>query len=216
MTKRTRKSTGRRRTTAVSRTATSAHRRSGARRITHATCAAHPISGTTADWIATRTLRTLNDALTGLEKSADYTLTMIEQLGRGKSNTWLKNWRGWATRFNTHELIHLAHTQAATWERDFNRLTHGIMRTIRKTSHAWTPTSETLMHSARHNFNEVYRRIEQSPLLHLAKDVVDAGRQEVFDFLNIPSQEEIERLQRKVTTLEQRMSTVMLRGGRHR
>lgn len=168
------------------------------------------------DWLATQTLRTVNNALAGVERGADMTYRTIQEMTGGKRGNWLNAWRGWATHFNPQDLVNMAQHTAHTWEKDLNRFANSMARTIRKTSNTIVPHSESLMRDARRNISQVYHRVEQSPWMHMAKGFVGAGKQELLNMLDIPSQEEVEQLQRKVNTLEQRLTTLMLRGARNR
>jgi hypothetical protein len=148
-----------------------------------------------------------------LEVGASYTLKTIQQWSGEKGTKWVKQWQGWATRFNPHDLVNLAQSQRETWERDLAHLATNVANTIKHTSEGYIPNGEEVIRDAKRNFCDAYRWVAQSPLVHAAREVVEASKNDILSLLNIPSQDEVEMLQRKLSTLEQRMTTVMLRGG---
>ncbi len=170
----------------------------------------------TAGWIAEHTLRTANDVLDGLEMGASYTYRTLQDLSGGKSSKWLKNWQGWATNFIPRDLVNMAKSNKHTWERDISKFANNVARTVKHTANNWIPSGEELMRDAKRNVCDMYRMVSESPVMNVFRGVANNGKEEILSFLNIPSQEEVEQLQRKLSTLEQRMTTVMLRGARNR
>lgn len=158
-----------------------------------------PTPKSTTDWVASKAFETVNRTIQGLSGT--------------KGNKWVKQWQGWATHFNPQDLISLAQSQRVNWEKDLAHLATNVANTIKHTSEDFIPNGEEVIRDAKRNFCDAYRWVSQNPLVYAAREVVEASKNDLLSLLNIPSQDEVEMLQRKLSTLEQRMTTVMLRGG---
>jgi len=171
---------------------------------------------TTTDWITAATWKRFNDAMIGLEQNTNYYTRMVKEVSGIDLTSVIRQWRGYATQFNPTHVVNMAQVQKAVFERDLNKFAHNFIRTIKHTSGQLIPTSEELIKGAKLNLSTVYATVKRGPLVHKAKALAHMGKSELMSFLNIPSQTEVEELQRKINTLEQRVTTVMLRGARNK
>ncbi len=199
--------------------ATQATRLSGYKTATHHVYATARKTATTAknttEWLTAATWKRFSDAMTGLEQSTNYYTRKVKDVSGIDLSSVIRQWRGYTTQFNPTNIVNMAQVQKAVFERDLNKFAHNFMRTVRHTSDQLIPTSEELIKGAKRNLSTVYDTVKQSPIMHQAKSLAHMGKSEIMSFLNIPSQSEVEELQRKINTLEQRVTTVMLRGARN-
>jgi hypothetical protein len=168
-----------------------------------------------AEWVAEQTWKTLNDAINTFEHSATYAFDQFQKWSSFKGKNWFKNWHGWATKIIPHDLVHIAQTHSAALEKDFANWANGVANVVRHSSD-WIPNSEELMRDTMRNISNAYNWVKDSTVMKTAREIATAGKNDILAKLNIPSQYELEDLQRKLATLEQRLTTVMLRGARNR
>jgi archaellum component FlaC len=65
---------------------------------------------------------------------------------------------------------------------------------------------DSLIRETRKNIDELVGKVQASPLLQGAFDKARQTKTQVFSVLSIPSQEDVVRLQKKITHLEQRVN----------
>jgi hypothetical protein len=168
-----------------------------------------------AEWVAEQTWKTLNDAINTFEHSATYAFDQFQKWSGFKGKNWFKNWQGWATKVIPHDLVHFAHAHTAALEKDFANWANGVANVVKHSSD-WIPNSEELMRDTMRNISNAYSWVKDSTVFRTAREIANAGKNDILAKLDIPSQYEVEDLQRKIATLEQRLTTVMLRGAKNR
>jgi hypothetical protein len=162
-----------------------------------------------------RRTATRKTATTGVptqkKQKADW---LVTETWKGANNLY-RQWQGWATRFAPQELVNMAQSHKAAWERDIVGFANNVANMIRHTSDL-IPNGEHLINDTRRNLNTMVNMVKHSSWYRTVRDIAQAGKDDLLAKLNIPSQTEVEDLQRKLATLEQRLTTVMLRGAKNR
>ncbi len=151
-------------------------------------------------------LEKMNEILNRLEGEVESLVKRLVKQGERSSRELRKNLDEVLKRFKKIDLYTKAQETTEGFDRELRRLADEVVSKVKGLEIAPSGfTSKKLLRDARKNLNAFVNVFEKNDFLSRAKLKAENTRDEVLSFLKIPSQAEVEKLERKVVALEKRL-----------
>lgn len=105
-------------------------------------------------------------------------------------------------RFNTKDLKTKAVDMRKEWSKEFKNMVKNIKKIDLNLA------DNAVVESVRENFSSALSRVQDLEVLEFAKEKAQTTKNQVFQFLNIPSQSDVKDLTRKLVNLEKKVKSM--------
>lgn len=151
-----------------------------------------------------------SNILLKIEDEAEKIFKKIIQRTERSSRDLKRNLDDLLARVRTNGLYTVAHETRAEFEREIKRLAEDLTNRVRDIE--ILPLTginrDKLISDAKKNLEDLVGRITSSDLVAKARNQAEKSKSQVLSFLSIPNQDEVERLNRKISSLEKRINTL--------
>lgn len=151
----------------------------------------------------------INSVLNRLEHEVEGLVKKIVKQG-GKSRKELrKNFDDLISKLKAGEFLTIAAETREEVEREVRRLAEDILSLVKEVETIPGRLGvEGIYRDARRNLGNLVDQLSDSGFIHRAKSTLNQTRKEVLSLLSIPTQDEVEKLEKKIVSLEKRLSTL--------
>jgi polyhydroxyalkanoate synthesis regulator phasin len=151
----------------------------------------------------------INRVINRLEGEVEGLIKRIVKQGERSRKELRKNFDDLLSRVRGTELISLATETRDEIEREVRRLAEDIVNVVKEIE--LVPSRIDFLavfNDARRNFNNLVEHLSDNNFIQHAKSTVNQSRKELLGMLSIPTQDEVEKLERKIISLEKRLSNI--------
>lgn len=146
-------------------------------------------------------LAKINKVISNLEGEVEKAVSKFMRRGEKSSRVLRDNLDDIIDRISTSEL----YSRASEKTEDLRRLADDVVTKIKKFD---LRVANSLFKDVRGNVDQIVEKLQGLELVEIAKDKAANTRIHVLNALNIPSQEELKQLSRKVSLLERKVKTI--------
>ena len=151
----------------------------------------------------------LNTVLTRVEGEVESLVKRLVRQGERSSRDLRKNFDDVLKRFKKLDFYTKAQEKTEDFEREIRRLADDVVSKVKGLEIGPSGfTAKKLLKDARKSFNTFVNQVERSDFLALARSKAEDTRDGILSILRIPSQTEVERLEKKIVTLEKRLQNL--------
>lgn len=151
-----------------------------------------------------------SNILVKVEDEAEKIFKKIIQRTERSSRDLKHNLDDLLARVRANGFYTVAHETRTEIEKEIKRLAEDLTHRVRDIE--FLPlagvTRDKLIREAKKNLEELVGRISSSEFVARAKSQAENTKSQVLSFLSIPNQDEVERLNRKISSLEKRINTL--------
>jgi len=164
--------------------------------------------GKARDFLKER-LETLNTIFTRLEGEVETLLKNLVKKGERSSRDLRKNFDEVLKKVKNLDLYAKAQEKTEDIEREFRRLADDVVGKVKNLEIGPSGfTAKRLLGDARKSLDHFVKLVEKSDIVFKAKSRAESTRNGILSFFSIPSQTEVEKLEKKVQTLEKRLQNL--------
>jgi ubiquinone biosynthesis protein UbiJ len=165
---------------------------------------------------ATGTLQTalvqINKVIGRFEGEVEILVKKLVKQGERSRKDLRKNFDVLIGKIRADKLIALTRDSREELEKEVKRLAEEVVGTIKEVETLINHEKFSGMFTgARESFSNLIELFAENGLILQAKQTVLKTRKEILDLLSIPTQSEVEKLERKIVTLEKRLSNLARR-----
>ncbi len=154
-------------------------------------------------------LDNINNILSRLEKEAEGLFKRLVRQGEKSSRDIRKNFDDIFKKVRKTDLYAKAQEKTEDIEKEVRRLADDIVSRVKslELGHGFFNTKK-IFRDIRKNFEALVARFEKGNFFSQAREKAENTRNEILSFLSIPSQDEVERLEKKIVSLEKRIQSL--------
>jgi len=154
-------------------------------------------------------LERVNRVINRFEGDVEGLIKKIVKQGERSRKEIRKNFDDILSKIGAGGIFARANETREDLEREVKRLAEEVMNTVKEVeSKLHQERLSGLFQNARKNLNNVLELLSENGLVVQAKATVDNTRKEIFGLFSIPTQDEVEKLERKIVNLERRLSNL--------
>lgn len=157
-------------------------------------------------------LEQINKAIGRFEGEVESLVKKLVKQGERSRKDLRKNFDVLLGKIRADKLIALTRDSRDELEKEVKRLAEDVIGTIKEVEALINHEKFTgLFNNVRDNFSNLIEVFAENGLVLQAKQTVRKTRKEILHLLSIPTQSEVEKLERKIVTLEKRLSNLARR-----
>lgn len=154
-------------------------------------------------------LEQVNRVINRFEGEVEGIVKKLVKQGEKSRKEIRKNFDGIFTRLRKGEFITKASETRDDVEREVRRLADEVIGTIKEVETLFRGDKVAgLFHNARTGIGTLVELLSDNVVVHQAINAMSNTRKEVLGLLSIPTQSEVEKLERKIVSLERRLSNL--------
>jgi polyhydroxyalkanoate synthesis regulator phasin len=154
-------------------------------------------------------LEKINNIVTRLEKEVEGLFKRLVRKGERSSRELRHNFDDILKRLKKTDILTKAQEKTEDFEREVRRLADDIVDKVKSLEIAPSGFSaKKLLKDTRKNLDHFMVKIEKSNWISKARLKAENTRANVFSLLSIPSQSEVEKLEKKIASLEKRLQNL--------
>lgn len=161
----------------------------------------------TNDFLKER-LAQINKVIEKLEGEVEKAVNRFMRRGEKSSKVIKKNFDEVLERISNSDLYYKATEKTEELTKEVRRLADDVIDKLKGFD---IKVANTLLKDIRGNVDEIVEKIQDTGLVEFAKDKAVTTRKQVLNVLNIPSQEEVSKISRKVVSIEKKLKTLSRR-----
>jgi endonuclease III len=151
----------------------------------------------------------INKVITRLEKEVESLLKKIVHQGVTSQRELRKHFDELFAKVRNGDWKSIATDTRDDLEREVRRLGEEAVQAVRKLELLPQRTKFLeIFREVRRNVSGVVEKLTENNLIYQARATVDHTRKELLGILSIPTQEEVEKLEKKIVSLEKRLSNI--------
>ncbi len=149
----------------------------------------------------------INGVINRFENEVESLIKRMVKQGERSRRELRKNFDDLLSRLRSNELVSLATETRDEIEREVRRVAEEIVGVVKEIEKVPGKINfGEILNDARRNFGSLVDQFHENDLIQRAKSTVRQSRKELLGILSIPSQDEVEKLERKIVSLEKRLS----------
>lgn len=152
-----------------------------------------------------KTLSVINEKLTHLEKQALKAYECVQAVKKRSS----PDWKDWVDKLSKQDWLALADAQRERVAHEIKHLSDEILSKIHDAN--VLSNKDTVLTNAKKSLEDIVGNVQSSELVNKAIDTAIHTKDGLLAFLNIPTHEEMIKLQRKLSRLERKMNELDVR-----
>lgn len=157
----------------------------------------------------THRLQRANEILNRFEKEADTLVKKLMKKGQSSRKDLRRHFDEIASRIRADKILARANGAREELEKEVLRLGEEILDTLKEVEGLVKGEKVTSLFSkAQNNFSEMTHLLLESGLVEQAKQTLQNTKRGVLSLLSIPTQQDVEKLERKIVSLERRLSSL--------
>lgn len=147
----------------------------------------------------------INGVISRFENEVEKAVRSVRQQSKRSSENILKIFDEVIASIGATDIKNKAFEKKDELVADIKRLSDDIVDNIKNFDLTF---DTTILTKLKDNLSSTIKRIQQSEVVEYAVNKVNDGKNQIFSFLQIPSQVEIDNLSRKVVSLEKKLKVV--------
>lgn len=147
----------------------------------------------------------INAVIGKFEGEVEKALDKFMKKGERSSQILKKNFEDMVERISSSEIYSRASEKTEEITNEVRRVADDVVRKFKSFD---LSAAKSVLGEARENIDQLVEKLQAAEFVEIAKDKAVNTRRQVLHVLNIPSQEEVTRLTRKVTSLEKKINTI--------
>ncbi|MFO1518629.1 MAG: hypothetical protein U1F57_03030 [bacterium] len=161
--------------------------------------------GRKKDFLKSR-LDKINTVLNRVEGEVESLVKRLVRQGERSSRDLRRQFDEVLKKIKKNDLYTKAQEKTGDLEREFRRLADDVVSKVKGLEIGPSGfTAKKLIKDARKSLDGFVNLVEKSDLLSLAKNKAESTRNEILSFFSIPSQTDVEKLEKKIQSLEKRL-----------
>lgn len=153
----------------------------------------------------TTQMERINKVIERLESEVEKTLGSFVQKGEESSRVLKKNFDEILEKISTTELYTMASEKTEGLQKEVRKLADEVVARLKNFD---LRVASSIFSDVRVNVEQMIEKIQAAGILETAKAKANDTKNQVLHALNIPSLEEVSRLDRKLTSLERKINTL--------
>jgi len=151
----------------------------------------------------------INGVLNRLEREVEGLVRKIVKQGERSRKDLRKNFDELLSKLKKGEFVSIAAETREEVEKEVRRLGDEILSVVREIENLPGRLGvEGIYRDARKSLVHLVDQLSENGFIHRAKSTLLQTRKEVLGLLSIPTQDEVEKLERKIVSLEKRLGTL--------
>ncbi len=151
----------------------------------------------------------INSVINRLELEIEGLVKKLVKQGERSRKELRRNFDDLIARLGAKDLIALASETRDDVEREVRRLAEEVLDLVKEIERVPARINlGGLITDARRSFEDVVDHLNDNDLIQRAKQTLNQTKKEVLSLLSIPTQDEVVKLERKIVTLEKRLSNL--------
>lgn len=148
----------------------------------------------------------VNKILTRLEGEVESLFKRLVRQGERSSRELRRNFDDIISKLRKSDFYAMAQEKTGDFEREVRKLADEVVEKVKGIEFGPSGLStKRLVKDARKNFDTLVSKIVKSEIFSKAKATAENTRAGILSFLSIPSQSEVEKLEKKIVSLEKRL-----------
>lgn len=151
----------------------------------------------------------INNILGRFEKEVEGIFKKLVKQGEKSSRELRKNFDDILKKVRKTDIYTKAQEKTEDFEKDVRKLADDIVSRVKSLELGHSLFSaKKIFKDVRKSFDSFVNKIEKTNFIEQAKEKAENTRNELLSFLSIPSQNEVERLEKKIVSLEKRIQSL--------
>ncbi len=154
-------------------------------------------------------LDNINNILGRFEKEVEGIFKKLVRQGEKSSREIRKNFDDVIKKVRKTDIYTKAQEKTEDFEKEIRKLADEVVGRVKNLELGQNLFSaKKIFRDVRKTFNTFVNKIEKADILEQAKEKAEVTRNEILSFFSIPSQNEVERLEKKIVSLEKRIQNL--------
>lgn len=151
----------------------------------------------------------INHILGRLEKEVEGIFKKLVKQGERSSRELRKNFDDILKKVRKTDIYTKAQEKTEDFEKEVRKLADDVVGRVKnlELGHGFF-SAKKIFKDARKSFDAFVNKIEKNDFIGQAKEKAESTRNDILSFLSIPSQNEVERLEKKIVSLEKRIQSL--------